>query len=137
MPIGKSRSVAPPRGSIGNASGNKRGTSPGTKRFHHKPVFGGDVAKTIAQAAASVSGQLTIFVQNANGDDRFRPGAILGQYGTFLIDAKGAYTYTPAVGNATIAGMAAGSTLTETFKARSHYDYRGHGFVDVVITIQA
>lgn len=135
MPIGKSRSVGIPSGKSPFAKGSGGGII-GSKRFHHKPTFGGDVAKTIAKAATSVSGQLTIEVQNPNGDEFFRATTIAGQYGSFAIDRNGHYTYTPGVGNATIAALGTGATLTETFVAKSHYDYRGHGFVTVVITIQ-
>jgi VCBS repeat-containing protein len=105
------------------------------KHFHHKPTFSGNLTGAINSDGTTVTGTAVVKVLNNHHDSHFRVATYVGAYGTLVIAANGAWTYTLDTGNGAVSGLAPAAHLTDSILVRSRYNYRGHKGVNIIITI--
>ncbi|QAR33327.1 retention module-containing protein [Geovibrio thiophilus] len=80
------------------------------------PVLTGDEGDVVEDVTTSVSGQVTI-EDIDEGESFFRPSELTGEYGSFVLDANGNWTYT--LNNDVVQSLPEGATLTESFEVVS------------------
>ncbi len=107
---------------VASADGTTRSVTVTINGVNDTAVIGGDATGSVTEdaTAPNLTDTGTLTVTDADGGEAvFTPSTTAGTYGTLVLNAAGAWTYTAANNQAAIQALGAGDTLTDTFTVAS------------------